>query len=576
MPDPIIPAGTKWDFTALPVPMAPGHPAAAAGDFRLNHEPNPLYGSNNWAVSGSKTVTGSPILCGDPHLDLNLPSLWYQMQLVSPDYDVTGVTLPGVPMIIIGFNRHIAWSETNVDADVLDWYSVKFKDAGKNEYFYNGEWKATSKKIELIKVKGGADIIDTVIYTHHGPVVFEPQKELVRKDMPAGYAMRWLAHDGTTEMKAFLLLNKASNYAEYVEALKYFECPAQNFVYADAANNIAIWVNGKYPLKWKNQGKFLLDGSAPENEWQGYLPHDHVPHVINPERGFVSSANQSPADETYPYYLNWRFELVTRGHRINERLSAMNQITADSLRLLQFDNRNNIAAFNLATMLSRTDTTILSDAQKEILFLLQVWDHNATAGSTGQTIFNMWWRMLLDAIWKDELGADSLMYPEPDISINTVHYNINQRWIDNKSTAGVEGLSELVTRSFIAACDSLRSYYGSDPANWTWGDVKNTRIDHLLQIEAFSRFDMKTSGSTQIVNATGYDFGPSWRMIVELGNQPQAYGIYPGGQSGNPGSPYYDNMVSKWAAGEQNKLVILSSSDEKNPQIVSSITLKKK
>lgn len=574
--DPIIPKGTTWDFQPIPAPAIPGDAVAEAGNPEFDHEPNPLNGSNNWAVSGSKTASGLPILCGDPHLGLNLPSLWYQMQLVSPDYDVSGASLPGVPMIIIGFNRNIAWSETNVDADVLDWYSVQYRDASRKEYFYNHEWKKTTKKAEVIKVRGGKDVIDTVVYTHHGPVVFEKGKSMMRKDFPMGYAMRWLAHDGTMELKTFLLLNKASNYNEYVDALQYFQCPAQNFVYADAANNIAMWVNGKYPLKWKNQGKFLLDGSKPENEWQGYLPHDHDPHVINPERGFVSSNNQTPADDSYPYYLNWRFEVVTRAHRTNERLAGMSNITADSMRLLQFDNRNMIAEFDLDSMAGKTDLRRLDDFQKNIFSKLKQWDRDATASSMEQSVFNLWWKNLTNAIWADELGADSLMYPETDITMNTVHFNINKNWIDNKTTPQVETLGDLATQSFISACDTLRRYFGDNPVAWSWSDVKNTHINHLLRIAAFSRSDMKTSGNAMIVNATGYDHGPSWRMIVELGPKPHAYGIYPGGQSGNPGSPFYDNMINKWAAGEQNEVLILSSPDENNPHIVSATILKSK
>lgn len=571
--EPIIPGGTKWDFEPVPLPSAPDHVMAAAADPDFDHEPNRLNGSNNWAVSGTKTASGSPILCGDPHLGLNLPSLWYQMQLVSPDYNVSGATLPGVPMVIIGFNKRIAWSETNVDADVLDWYRVKFRDASKNEYFYNNEWKKTTRRVEVIKVRGAASVADTVVYTHHGPVVVEDGVELVRKDFPAGYAMRWLAHDGTMEMKAFLQLNKAGNYEEYVNALSYFQCPAQNFVYADADNNIAMWVNGKFPLKWKNQGKFLMDGSNPETEWRGFIPHGHDPHVINPERGFVSSANQTPVDASYPYYLNWRFEVATRAFRINERLSVMNNLTADSMRLLQYDNRNTIAGYLLDTMIALTDAQRLGEDQKNVITILHQWDLNADAGSIGQTVFNLWWKNLVNAIWSDELGGDSLLYPQAEITMKMVRSGSHANWVDDKNTEAKESLTDLITQSFAGACDTLKKFYGADPASWQWSMVKNTHVNHLLRIPAFSRSDMQTSGNAQIVNATGYDHGPSWRMIVELGEKPRAFGIYPGGQSGNPGSRFYDNMIEKWARGEQNEMLILSSADEKNSRIVSSIKL---
>jgi penicillin amidase len=572
--DPIIPAGTPWDFTPLAVPSPPPALIADIPSPPFDHQPNPDNGSNNWAVNGSKTATGYPILCGDPHLGLNLPSLWYEIQLVSPTCNVSGVSLPGVPTIIIGFNRRIAWSQTNVEADVLDWYSVQFRNGSHDEYFYNNEWKKTTKRTEVIKVRGSKDVIDTVVYTLHGPVVTMNDQQLLRKDIPLGFAMRWEGHDGALEMKTFIMLNRAGSYDEYVKALSYFGCPAQNFIYADADNNIAIWVNGKFPLKWKDQGKFLMDGSKAENDWQGFLPHDHDPHVKNPPRNFVSSANQDPADSTYPYYLHWAFAVPTRAQRINERLGEMNRITADSMRMLQDDNKNMIAAYVLPSMISGIDAGKLNDRQRDILQSLQQWNYSASAESVDQGFFNEWWNNLKTAIWYDELGSKDMLYPEPDISMQTVKKNINQTWIDDKSTPQVETLNQLMNQTFVASIDSMQQAYGTDLKQWDWADIKKTRITHLLRIPAFSETVVKTGGAANMVNATSSDHGPSWRMIVELGTQPKAYGIYPGGQSGNPGSPFYDNMVERWRKGEQNELLILRDENEDNPKIIGSLRLK--
>jgi len=571
--DPIIPQGTPWNFTPLAIPSPPQGTMTNAGKFPFDHQPNPNNGSNNWAVSGSKTASGYPILCGDPHLSLNLPSLWFQIQLVSPDCNVSGVSLPGTPTVIIGFNQHIAWSETNVDADVLDWYSVKFKDPSCNEYFYNNEWKPTTKRIEVIKVRGEKDVLDTVVYTHQGPVVAMSKRSEMRPYIPTGCAMRWLGHDGGFELRALLKLNRAGNYDDYVNALSDFNCPAQNFAFADDANDIAIWVNGKFPLKWKDQGKFLMDGSNPANDWQGWIPHNQDPHVKNPPRGFVASSNQSPTDSTYPYYLNWRYEVFTRGHRVNERLANMNHITADSMRLLQFDVKNLVAESVLPSMIAHLDTTTLNSFQKQLIQKMRDWNLEATTTSIEQTLFQEWWTDLKYDIWNDEFGNDSMTFPEGEISMRTVAYNVNQSWIDNKNTPQVETLNDVCKESFHDAVDSLTKRYGTDLKNWQWAKVKDTRITHLLRIPAFSKKNVNTPGFNAIVNATGADHGPSWRMIVELGKQVHAFGIYPGGQSGNPGSPFYDNMIDKWSRGEQNELVILSSADEKNPHIVSSITI---
>ncbi|MEO6167205.1 MAG: penicillin acylase family protein, partial [Chitinophagales bacterium] len=572
--DPIIPVGTAWDFTPLPIPTAPQQWIASVPSPKFDHTPNPDNGSNNWAVGGSRTASGYPILCGDPHLGLNLPSLWYQMQLIGPDCNVSGVSLPGVPTIIIGFNGRIAWSETNVDADVLDWYSVKFRDDTHQEYFYNNQWKKTTMRMEVIKVRGEKDIIDTVVYTHHGPIVMMGDQSLMRGDFPEGFAMRWLGHDRSAELNTFLLLNRGKNYDDYVKAMSYFECPAQNFVYADADNNIAIWVNGKFPLKWKGQGKFLMDGSKPENDWQGWLPHDHDPHVKNPVRGFVSSANQLSTDSTYPYYINWQMDAPMRGHRINQQLERMDQVTSESMRALQFDNKNMVADFLKMEMISAVNQASLNDLQKLQLQLLINWDGMADAGSLSQTVFNQWWTYLKRAIWNDEFGKEGFEYPDTDISLQTVKYDINKYWIDNINTSDKESLSKLINQSFIDAIDTLERKFGANTKDWQWAEVKNTHINHLLRIPALSRTQVITPGNSGIVNASGYDHGPSWRMIVELGKQPKAFGIYPGGQSGNPGSPFYENLIDPWSKGQQKEILILHDEKGNESLILSTITLK--
>ncbi|MBA2407738.1 MAG: penicillin acylase family protein [Chitinophagales bacterium] len=570
--NPIIPSGTSWGFLPLPLPVAPKNSIVNVPDIPYNHPPNPDNGSNNWAVSGRKTASGSAILCGDPHLGLNLPSLWFQIQLVSPDCNVTGVSLPGTPSVIIGFNEHIAWSETNVDADVLDWYSIKFKDSSRNEYYHDNQWKTTIKKIDTIKIRGGSAEIDTIIFTEQGPIVGTMDRKPLREFIPTGYAMKWLGHEPTQELRAFLELNRAKNYSEFVNALKYFQCPAQNFVYADVDNNIAIWVNGKFPLKWKNQGKFLLDGTDPANEWQGWIPHNQNPHVINPARGFVSSANQSPADSTYPYYLNWEFETFTRGYRINERLEEMNSINRDSMRLLQGDVKNIIAENVLPVLMENLNISTRPSEEQQIIEALRSWNFLAVSESIEQTFFDLWWREIQALIWDDEFGSKNMRYPDTEVSMNTVMKNVNRKWIDNTTTDEIESLQDIINQSFYLTMDSLNKSYGSDWKQWKWYQTKATRINHLLRIPTFSHSDVKTGGGRLMVNATASDHGPSWRMIVELNDEPLGYGIYPGGQSGNPGSYYYDNMLDSWAMGLQKELVVLHSPSEPNNHIVASIT----
>ncbi|HLG41145.1 MAG TPA: penicillin acylase family protein, partial [Chitinophagaceae bacterium] len=273
---PIIPKGTLFDTAGI-VPVKPA--SADSIYFGKNDSlaiieisgPDKNNGSNNWVVAGSKTQSGSPILCNDPHLELSLPSIWFEMQLSTPASNVYGVSLPGSPFIIIGFNDDIAWGVTNAQRDVKDYYEIKFKDDTKQEYWYNGQWQRTQLNIEAIKVKGGNMVYDTVAYTVFGPVMYDRSFSSVAADSRS-LAVRWTAHDGSNEGLTFYKLNRARNYDDYAEAIKTFTCPGQNFVFASKTGDIAIWQQGKFPARWKGQGLYIMPGEDASYAWQGFIP----------------------------------------------------------------------------------------------------------------------------------------------------------------------------------------------------------------------------------------------------------------------------------------------------------------
>lgn len=583
--DPIIPSGTQWDFTPLPIPPAPKDSsvnkllALSAPCFEAGlHQHNPEIGSNNWAVGAQKSATGHPILANDPHLGLSLPSIWYQIQLVSPTVNVYGASLPGSPNVIIGFNKDVAWGVTNVGADVLDFYTIRFRDKSRREYWHDKQWKPVRTRIETIKVKGKPDVVDTVVYTHHGPVVYNAQAKPFRQNIPVGHAARWIAHEKSNELRCFYQLNRAKNFADYRKALSYYVAPAQNFIFASNQNDIAISPNGRYPLKWKGQGKFLLDGANPADDWHGFVPADQNPLVKNPARGFVSSANQSSTDPTYPYYINWEFAPSERGRRINQRLSTMQGATVDSLRQLQNDNYNLKAADALPIILPKLNTDALSSGQQKALIVLKGWRFNNDVGEIAPTIFTRWMAQLMDTIWADEFDAgDSLpmRYPSFDRTLTLIQRAPEARWFDNLKTPGQERLADVITKSFQAACDTLIKQKGEIGATWEWGPFKGTDIRHLLPgVDAFSVLDLNIGGGSGIVNATSERWGPSWRMVVALGPQPKAYGIYPGGQSGNPGSPYYQDMIETWRTGQLKELLYLQSAQQRHARIKRKLLIK--
>ncbi|PSL32295.1 penicillin acylase family protein [Dyadobacter jiangsuensis] len=582
---PIIPSGTAWDFPKLPVPKAV--PPMAPGDSNLLSAKSLTalpprapkeegIGSNNWAVGAEKSITGYPILANDPHLELSLPSIWYQVQLHSPDMNVYGVSLPGIPSVIIGFNERVAWGVTNVDADVFDLYKIKFKNEYRNFYWHDNQWKPTHKREEIIHVKGQLKPYrETILYTHHGPVT---DSDGTFGDLP-NLAIKWIGHEPGNSFITFYELNKAKTYDDYRKALTNYVGPAQNFVFADNEKNIAITVNGKMPLKYKEQGKFLLDGSSPADDWHGWIPAEQNPFVKNPPRGFVSSANQSSADTTYPYYINWSFAPSERGIRINERLQAMTNANADSLRMLQNDNFSVLARTLLPKLLGILETRSLTPKQKAAHILLSNWNYQNAPESIAASIFETWFPLLGQAIWNDDFSSPEapMEYPSRDRTLYLILKQPNEKWFDNVNTPEKETLPDLVYQSFNASLDTLTKRKGAMSPEWQWSKVKDAEIRHLSRsIKPFNAPPLVTGGGSSIVNAMTKRKGPSWRMVVELGPTPRAYGIYPGGQSGNPGSPYYLNLLKKWEKGELNELIFLTSPDQKVPHLASSLVLQKR
>jgi len=586
---PIIPVGTKWNFTPVPVPAPPTQisaPMSVSESVAFDiPQHSPEIGSNNWAVGGEKSATGLPILANDPHLQLTLPSIWYQMQLCTPTMNVYGACLPGAPGVVIGFNKDVAWGVTNVGSDVMDFYQIKFKDNTKREYWYNGAWKPTTMRIEEFVVKGRPESLkDTVYSTHHGPIVYNAASDKnFNQNVPVGHAMRWVAHEKEgTDLMAFYYLNRAKNYDDYRKALTYYVAPAQNFVFASNQNDISITPNGKLPLKWKEQGKFIMDGSNPAHDWQGWIPVEQNPTVKNPPRGFVSSANQFSADPTYPYYLGWRFAPSERAIRINERLEKMQKATVDSLRMLQNDNFN-VEARRILPVLMKILNADSSETKNPAYQTLAKWNMKNDANEVGATIFERWVKELRYTVFEDEFPMTNLktpmVYPSRNRMWDMVVKEPTAKWFDNVSTKNKqETLQDVVKQSFKASIDSLTMKLGPMNAEtWAWNKVKSTDINHLGRLPGFGRQDIPNGGGAGIVNATTELNGPSWRMVVQLDKGwPKAYGLYPGGQSGNPASPFYDNMIDKWAKGELNELLFMKSKDEKSSRISGIVKISKK
>ncbi len=570
--DPIVPRGSTFD----PPTVFPKISAHDDSIYLYNNDstlvsdafkPDPDNGSNNWAVSGSKTQSGAPILCNDPHLDLSLPSIWYEMQISTPEMNVYGASLPGLPCVLIGFNDSIAFGFTNAERDVKDYYAIQFKDSTKRQYWFDKDWKNTGLRIEKIGIKGKPEVFDTVAYTVFGPVMYD--KSFSEPDYNyQALAVRWRAHDPSNELLMFYKLNQAKNYQDYYDAIQYDICPGQNVAFASKSGDIAIWQQGSFPARWNRQGLYVMPGYDSTYMWQGFIPSKENPHLINPIRGFVSSANQRPTDSAYPYYIPGGY-LLYRGVIINRKLNSMNAITPKDMMDLQTNNYNAFAEAARPFFLKYLNDSALSTIEKKYLDLFVTWNLDNNVDEKAPTIFNIWCDSLQHDIWDDEFSKTGVkgLLPAEETLVAALIKDPDFHYVDDINTAQRETIFDQMTKAFKKACKACLQLELENKLEW--GVYKNTSVYHLLGEAAlpFSRTNLPIGGGEHIINAAKHRHGPSWRMVVELKPETEAYVVYPGGQSGNPGSQYYDQFVDDWAEGGYYKAWVMKGGEEKDKRV---------
>jgi len=577
--DPIVPAGTPFGFDALPIPPAAetfpdlpgdGAPVDDGGGVRD-------LGSNHWAIAGWRTAGGRPILAGDPHLPLTLPSIWYEIHLHGPDHDVYGVALPGVPGVVIGFNRDAAWSFTNAYSDAADWRTIEFRDASAREWRHGDAWEPVEWVEETLRVRGAEAVVERVPWTAHGPVVVPAGTVSPAPWIPPGAALRWTAHDRSDEIGAILALDRVRVPADVDEIVERFDVPGQNVAFAFRDGTIGVVHAGLYPLRWPEQGRYVGDGADPRFDWAGFVPKDQLPRVVDPERGFVGSANQPPTDGTYPYWLGWSYDRWERGHRIHALLAAMHDVVPADLVAMQNDCVGEFARVLLPALLARLPPSAASSEEdRAILADLRAWDGSYRADLTAPTTFDRWQRALGAAIWSDEFAAGPdgarLPFPRRDVTAALVLAGASP-WFDDRTTPETETLDDRVAVSFRAAVDDLHTRLGGFGPAWSWGRVRPTRIAHLARLPGFGVDGLSVDGQYGTIRAVTGGAGPSWRMVVEVGDPPRAWGEYPGGQNGDPASARYVDGIEDWRIGRVRELVFPRSFDEDDARLVARTVL---
>lgn len=599
-PEPIMPASLNWPFGPANLESGSGQApkkefipkVAQANDPTATYEPgpNPANGSNNWAVSGQRSSTGLPILSNDIHLSLTLPSLWYEIQLVSKTQNVYGVALPGAPGVILGFNQNLAWGVTNGDTDVLDWYQLRYRDQTQTEYLFNKSWRPVISRDVQIKVKGAPDVQLKLRRTHFGPIVYEVGETPLVRRIPKGMAMRWAGLDPSNELKTFLLLNRAKNIDECRKAIETYQSPDQNFLCADNAGGIGMWHMGQYPHRWPGQGRMISDGTDSAYEWKGWISRKEVPGVKNPQRGFLSSANQIPVAENYPYFLGWWFESPFRGMRINEllqeKIKAHGKLSPEDFIDMQMDTVSILARQALPSLLAAVQNSKdLTESEQKALLELTRWDHRFNEQSIPASIFYAWWHTFEKRVWSRYFPDPvDYLYPRAWTTLRLLTQAPNSKWFAPAQSTGIginaptspspNSLHDVARASLQDALAELTNLAGSQSGNWAWAKLHPTEFEHLAKIPGLGSGQFQASGAEGTVFANQGHHGPVWKQVVALGAKPRAWGIYPGGQSGDPTSPDYDNFISSWRVGQLKELSYLMNENEHGIRYLKSITLK--
>jgi penicillin amidase len=428
----------------------------------------------------------------------------------------------------------------------------------------------------VIKIRDAKDYFDTVAYTTFGPVIYD-QSFVSDSTNNTAIAVRWVAHDPSNEIFMWLKLNKAKNYGECEEAIRTFACPGQNMLFASKEGDIAIWQQGKFPARWKGQGRYVMPGEDQSYKWQGYIPQQENPHIVNPPDGFLQSANQQPVDSSYPYFIPGNY-IVSRGITLNQRLQAMQQATPEDMMALQNDYFNSMAEDMVPLMMKYVDQTKLNEQEKKYLDEVRNWDFYATPDSRATTIYQAWFDSLKILVWEDQFSKILLpklsggVRPDEQTLVEALLRDSSFKYVDDVNTPQVETINDQITQALKLAATGLVKEEKED--GLVWWKHKKPAIYHLLRTSVlpFAYTDIPVGGWHHTINAMKSTHGPSWRMIVHLTSATEAYGVYPGGQSGNPGSPYYQNFVDTWAKGKYYSLWMMKKEEAEDKRVKGKIS----
>ncbi len=545
-------------------------------------------GSNNWVVSGELTDTGQPILANDPHLGIQMPSIWYEVGLhcapIGPgcDLEVAGFSLLGIPAVVLGHNDRIAWGVTNLAADVQDLYIEKINPDNPDQYEVNGRWVDMDIYTETLIYSGRKTDIDVRV-TRHGPIIsdsygaLEDFDEATVLDLPDDYAiaLKWTALEPTRMVEAILGINQAGNWEEFRQALSLWDVPSQNFIYADVDGNIGYQMPGRIPIRADGDGRIPVPGWTNQYEWTGFIPFDDLPNRYNPPEGYIVTANNAVVDDSYPYLLAREWSYGTRAQRIVDMIEESDgPITVAMVEDMQRDNFN-LMAEEIIPYLTAVESALpeVQSAQG----LLAEWGSQAEpfqqdADSPHGALYAAVWKHLLAAAFHDDLPEDYWPIGRDNFFqvLRPILDDPTSEWWDSQSTSNIEERDAILETAMLEAWNEMVDTLGSQPSEWRWGDLhtatfRNASLGQsgIAPIEwLFNRGPFEASGSGDLVNATtwnaaeGYEVIalPSMRMIVDLDDLSRSRAVHTTGQSGHAFNKHYIDMADLWVVNETQPL----------------------
>lgn len=517
-------------------------------------------GSNNWAVSGRKTESGKPVLSNDMHLALSAPGIWFQMHQVIPGkLNVTGVAVPGEPLIVAGHNEKIAWGITNLMVDDVDLFSEKINPDNNDQYYFDGEWKKMVVRKEIIKIKGGKADTANIKFTHRGAVISD-----FRDINDAVLSMRWSGYDNSDELKAVYLLNRAANWEEFRSAIKNFNSISQNFAYADVDGNIGLKTGGGVPLR-KGYGSIIRTGETSEFDWKGYVPFDQLPSSYNPENSYVSSANNKTVSNDYPYYISFRFYVPYRISRIRKMLEEKEILGIDDFKRMITDQHSDYARLLTPFVLKlRERRNEMNPTESAAFSTLKEWDFNMDKDKTAPAVFEFLSINLAKNLLGDELEELFVQLPGSmkDYYIYRILETGPDRWVDDVTTSTTETLDDIILKSFKDGVKKLSDTYGTDVSKWTWGSIHKISLDHpLASVKIIDRIFKLSSGKVGVGGSNHtvcpYTYkegfivtdGASERHIFNTADWDESYTVIPTGASGIPSSEFYLSQTKTYLNG---------------------------